>query len=165
MNKSRRLMIGMMLVTTCFTTLNTFGQNGNQTSITEETDESAVKAAVESFLVALGNGELEKVKAMLLPNANVASIYISNGESKIFTTTGGQFILQCEGGRKFREPVRQFAVNISQGMLAFVRADATVYYGDVADHHTHDFFILMKDNDAWRILSGSYTSLALTKED
>jgi len=43
-------------------------------------DESAVKAAVESLLVALGNGELERVRAMMLPNANVASISMSNGE-------------------------------------------------------------------------------------
>jgi hypothetical protein len=165
MNILRRSMIGMILVTTCFAALNTIGQNVNQTAIIQETDEAAVKAAVESFLSALGNGELEKVKAMLLPNANIASIHISDGKSKIFTIPADQFISQREGGRKFKEPVMQFAVNISQGMLAFVRADATVYYGDVADHQTNDFFILMKDNGVWKILSGSYTNQPLTKED
>ena len=77
-----------------------------------------------------------------------------------------QFILQREDkqNRKFKEPVKQYSVNISQGKLAFVRADATVFYDGKASHHTNDFFILMKDNDVWKILSGSYTAQPLEKE-
>ena len=84
MNILRSSIIGIILLTSCLATRTTIAQKGeeNQTSITKENDESAVKAAVESFLLALGSGELEKVKSMFLPNANVASMSMSNGEAK-----------------------------------------------------------------------------------
>lgn len=159
----------IILLTSCLAIQSSFAQEGdeNQKSTSQENDESAVKAAVDFFLIALGNGELEKVKTMFLPNANIASVSISNGESKIFTVSAEQYISQREEKqtRKFQEPVRNYTVNISQGMLAFVRADATVYYDGKASHHTNDFFILIKDNDVWKILSGSYTVEPLMKEN
>jgi hypothetical protein len=104
---------------------------------------------------------------MFLPNANIASVSGKNGEFKIHTVSADQYISQREGkqNRKFKEPVKKYAVDISQGLLAFVRAEATVYYDDVASHHTNDFFILMKDNGVWKILSGSYTTQALGKDN
>jgi len=133
-------------------------------SSTQMNDESAAKAIVDSFLTALGNDELDKVRAMMLPYANIAYFSTSNGESIISSISADQFISKREGKhRKFKEPVNQYTVNISQGKLAFVRADATVYYEGKASHHTNDFFILMKNNDIWKILSGSYTAHSLEK--
>ena len=140
--------------------------NEHQASVMEENEEAAVKAAVENFLVALGNDETEKVKAMMLPNANIASISIKDGVSKIYTTTAEAYLAQREEkvNRKFQEPVREYTVSISQGILAFVRADATVIYDGKPSHYTNDFFVLMKDNDGWKFLSGSYTTLPLEEE-
>jgi len=146
--------ISALILFLCLLPLNTFSQIGEQND-----DESAVKATVEDFLVSLGNNDLEKAKALFLPNANIASNTINNGEPKIFTISAEQYFLQREAkqSKKFQEPVKEYTVNISQGLLAFVRADATVYYDGKANHHTNDFFILMKDNGVWKILSGSYT--------
>jgi hypothetical protein len=164
MKKLRSSILSIILLTICLASVKTFAQNGNE-NLNLQNDELAVKGAVESFLLELGNGELEKVKTMFLPNANIASISISNGVSKIFTITAEEYLSNRAGKGKFKEPVREFTVNISQGMLAFVRADATVYYGDIANHHTHDFFILMKDNGVWKILSGSYTTQPIKKDN
>jgi len=146
--------ISILILFLCLLPLNTFSQNGE-----ENDDESAVKATVEDFLVSLGNNDMQKVKTLFLPNANIASITMASGESKIFTISADQYIAQRETkeNRIFQEPVREYTNNISQGLLAFVRADATVYYDGKANHHTNDFFILMKDNGVWKILSGSYT--------
>jgi hypothetical protein len=149
-------------ITASLASLTAFAQQPDQ-PVADQNDEADVKAAVESFLTSLGNGENEKVKALFLPHANIAYVSRSNGESRLVTITAEEYMSQRAGKRKFKEPVRQFAVNISQGTLAFVRADATVYYNEVADHHTQDFFILMKDHGAWKILSGSFTSEPLTK--
>lgn len=129
----------------------------------QQDDESAVKAAVEDFLLALGNDDTAKVRTMFLPNANIASIITTNGEPKINTMTAEQYFANRESkqNRIFQEPVREYTVNISQGLLAFVRADATVIYDGKPSHHTNDFFILMKDNGIWKFLSGSYTKHAL----
>ncbi len=127
--------------------------------LAQQDDEAAVKAAVEDFLLALGNDDTAKVKTMFLPNANIGSITTANGETKIYTVTAEQYLSGRESkqNRKFQEPVREYTVNISQGLLAFVRADATVMYDGQPSHHTNDFFILMKDNGIWKFLSGSYT--------
>ncbi len=155
----------MLLMTAFVVPLTIFGQQVEEDPVTvsQRDDEAAVKEAVEAFLVALGNGELEKVKAMFLPNANIASVSRANGEPEIFTVSADAYISQRmdKPVRLFQEPVSKYTVNISQGMLAFVRADATVYYDGKASHHTQDFFILMKDKDVWKFLSGSYTTLPL----
>ena len=166
MNKLQCLIVVMLLLTTCIIPLTGWGQPAkeNQAPVSQDADEAAVKEAVEAFLLALGNGELDKVKSMFLPNANIASISITNGVSKIFTISADQYLSQREQNRKFQEPVSKYTVNISQGILAFVRADATVYYDGNASHHTNDFFILMKDNGIWKILSGSYTTQPLNRE-
>lgn len=146
-----------------------YAQDGNKeiyTSSIQVKDESDAKAAVDSFLTALGNDELNKVRALMLPNANIAYFSTSDENSTVTTMSADQFISQREGrqNRKFKEPVAQYTVNISQGKLAFVRADATVVYDGIPSHHTSDFFILMKDNDVWKILSGSYTAQPLEME-
>jgi hypothetical protein len=129
-------------------------------------DESAVKAVVEHFLTALGNDELDIVSAMMLPNANIAFFPKSDGKSIVTSISADQYIFQHEGkqNRKFQEPVNQYTVNISQGKLAFVRADCTIFYKGIPSHHTNDFFVLMKDNAVWKILSGSFTTQPLEKE-
>ena len=103
----------------------------------------------------------------MLPNSNMASICKLKGEPEIFTMTTEMYLLQREGkqNKKFQEPVRQYTVNVSQGVLAFVRADATVYYDGIASHHTNDFFILMKDKGVWKILSSTFSTLPLTTDN
>ena len=129
-------------------------------------DESAVKAVVVSFLTALGNDELDKVRALMLPNANIAYFSTSDEKSIVTSINADQFISQREGkqNRKFQEPVNQYTVSISQAKLAFVRADCTIFYDGNPSHHTSDFFVLMKDNAVWKILSGSYTAHPLETE-
>ena len=165
MKRNENLMISIFLLMTVLPPLEIYGQSsGEGQTQTVIDDETAVKAVVDSFLVALGRGEMEKVEAMFLPNANIGSIRISNGETNIFTISAEDYIAgrKEKGGKTFQEPVHEYTVNISQGLLAFVRANATLYYDGEASHHTDDYFILMKDNGTWKFLSGSYTTHPLT---
>ena len=125
--------------------------------------EIAVKAAVEAFLVALGNNDKEALPGMFLPNANMGSIKMKDGKTSIFTSGVEKWLAEraLKENKLFEEPVQEYTVEITQGLLAFVRANATLMYEGVASHHAHDFFILMKDDGQWKILSGSYTNLPL----
>ena len=169
MSKIRFSAIIIFSLATFFTDISVFAQEEAAFKTTETThgEDSAVKAAVEQFLVAFGNDEQEKMKNFLLPNSNIASISMLNGEPEIFTMTTEMYLLQREGkqNNKFQEPVRKYTVNVSQGVLAFVRADATVYFDGIASHHTNDFFILMKDKGVWKILSGTFSTLPLTTDN
>lgn len=165
----RNLSISLFFLAVCVSPPAVYAQEADQNIIKspiQMNDESAAKAVVDSFLTALGNDEPDKVRTIMLPNANIAYFSTSNGKSIITTITADQFISQREGrqNKKFKEPVKQYTVNISQGKLAFVRADATVFYNGKPSHHTNDFFILMKDSDVWKILSGSYTAQPLEND-
>ena len=169
MSKIRFSAIIIFLLVAFFTDISALAQEeaAFKTVETSHGEDSAVKATVEQFLVAFGNDEQEKMKNILLPNSNIASISMLNGEPEIFTMTTEMYLLQREGkqNKKFQEPVRQYTVNVSQGVLAFVRADATVYYDGIASHHTNDFFILMKDKGVWKILSSTFSTLPLTTDN
>ena len=136
MKTMRNFLVSLLLLALFAVPATSFAQDENEDQTAENIeDASAVKKAVEDFLLALGNGELEKVRTMFLPYANIASVSRTTG--KIFTMSAEQYISDREAkeGRKFKEPVREYSVNISQGALAFVRADATVFYDDLPCHH------------------------------
>ena len=138
--------------------------NPQATVAQEQTDdESAVKAAIEAFLLALGTDDQEALPGMFLPNANMGSIRVKDGKTSIYTNSVAEWLAEraLKENRLFEEPVYEYTVEITQGLLAFVRANTTLVYDGVPDHIAHDFFILMKDDGQWKILSGSYTNLPL----
>ena len=138
-------------------------EQGQETSQEKMDDESAVKAAVETFLTALGNDDKEAFPGMFFPNANIGSIRVKDGETSIYTNSVEKWLegRALKENKLFEEPVQEFTVEITQGRLAFVRANTTLIYDGVPSHHAHDFFVLMKDDGKWKILSGSYTNLPL----
>jgi hypothetical protein len=134
---------------------------------TEQTDdETAVKAAIEAFLLALGTNDTLALPTFFLPHANIGSIRVKDGKTSIYTNSVEQWLAdraQKENNR-FEEPVQEFTVEITQGRLAFVRANTTLLYNGEPSHYAHDFFILMQEDGQWKILSGSYTNLPLENE-
>ncbi len=49
-------------------------------------------------------------------------------------------------------------MHVEDGQLAFLRADFTVVIDGQVRSHGVDYFTLVKDGDAWKILNGAYTS-------
>ena len=128
-------------------------------------DEQAVKDFIVEFLVALGNDDKEALSGMFLPNANMGSIRVKDGKTSIFTSSVEEWLAgrALKENKIFEEPVQEFTVELTQGRLAFVRANTTLLYDGVPNHYAHDFFVLMKEEGQWKILSGSYTTLPLGK--
>jgi hypothetical protein len=63
-------------------------------------------------------------------------------------------------GTIFQEPLTNVTVHVESGHLAFLRADFTVVVEGKVRSHGVDYFTLVKDAGAWKILNGSYTSMA-----
>ena len=61
-------------------------------------------------------------------------------------------------GTRFREPLTNVTVHVEDGHLAFVRANFTVVIDGQVRSHGVDYFTLVKDGAAWRIVNGAYTS-------
>lgn len=45
--------------------------------------------------------------------------------------------------------------------MAFVRANATVFVDDQARSHNIDYFTLVREDGAWKILSASYVAKSI----
>ena len=121
----------------------------------------AVQTAVEHFLSVLGDRDLDKLPALFAPKATMAVIRQREGQ----WTTSIQSFEEWLGGlrsqttaTKFREPLTSVSVHVEDGRLAFLRADFTVVIDGQVRSHGVDYFTLVKDGDAWKILNGSYTS-------
>ena len=170
MIKMLRSIALILILTGCFT-VNTHAQEKAQKPVSTEqmnSEEEAVKTCIEDFLYALGNDQMEKLKTMFVSDANVASVRNKEGKITVKTNSIAKYLVEREQkeNKKFEEPVQKFTVEISQDMLAFVRADATIISDEgVPSHHTHDFFILIKEAGKWKIFSASYTTLPLEKEN
>ncbi len=129
-----------------------------------ETDKVAVKTLVERFLTASGNYDVEVMPEMFSEKANIGGASLRNGKWKTFTMTFKEY-LELLNSRsnptKFTEPVSKFTIHIDEGMLAFVKADATLIINGKAKYNNFDYFTLIKKNGNWKILNGSYVSIPI----
>ena len=126
-------------------------------------DAAAVRRAVEQFLDDLGNRRLDQLPALFAPKATMVVIRQRDGQ---WTTTHQTFDEWLAGlkaqtpGTIFQEPLTNVTVHVESGQLAFLRADFTVVVEGKVRSHGVDYFTLVKDAGAWKILNGSYTSMA-----
>jgi len=127
---------------------------------TENSDEQAVKSAVEHFLSSLGTGDYEAVPAMFAPKANISHPTKVGSEWTMTIETFDEWIaarLASPTRMHFREPVNEFTVHIDNG-LAFVRADASFFVEDKLQSNNMDYFTLIKVEGGWKFVNASYVS-------
>lgn len=139
---------------------------GQQT--TEELDLESEKAAVidlvAQFLTAVGDYDIEAIQTMFSEKANIYGASLRDGKWITNTYTIQEFLERLksyENPTKYKEPVSDFTVHIEMEMLAFVRADATFIINDEPKNNNLDYFTLIKEDDNWKILNGSYVSVRI----
>lgn len=124
-------------------------------------DERAVRAVVERFLDVLGTRQLDALPALLAPNANTAVARLRDGAWSYTTQTADQWLASLKAQKtpvQFREPLTNVVVHVADGHLAFVRGDFTVVIDGQVRSHGVDYFTLVNDAGAWKLIHLSYTS-------
>lgn len=137
-------------------------QQNNSTNLAK--DEMAVKAVVKQFLTVAGNYNVDAMPALFTENANIGGAYFKNGKWNTYTITLEAFMAMLKSETnptKYTEPVSKFTIHISEGKLAFVKADATLIFEGKAQRHNFDYFTLIKGNNGWKIINGSYVSIPI----
>ena len=136
-----------------------FIYESEENRLSAESDESDVKKLVESFLTAVGKGDLETIESMFLPRATIGGASFREGKWNSFTTTIEDYLASInEKHIPYTEPVSNYTIDISEGKLAFVKADAILYREGKAQSHNMDYFTLLKENGTWKFLSAAYTA-------
>ncbi|MBX9785539.1 MAG: nuclear transport factor 2 family protein [Chitinophagaceae bacterium] len=149
-----------LIILLMYLSVNAFTQNVS----TNSEDETAVKAVVEQFLKAAGNYDIAAMRLLFLPNANIGWHSLKDGKwipSSVTAETWFESIAKRVNPKLYTEPVSNYTIHISEGRLAFVQADAILHRDGQPKAHNMDFFILMKENSAWKFLSGSFTSVPI----
>ena len=124
-------------------------------------DEQAVKDLVHRFLIAMGEGNLDDLPAMFVPNANIATASMHEGKWVASTKTFADWHVQLkarETWTRFQEPVAEFTVHVEDGQMAFARADATLIVDGRVVSHNIDYFTLVRNDGDWKFLSASYVA-------
>lgn len=128
-------------------------------------DEEAVKAVVERFLVALGSGDYESIPVMFAPKATISHPARIDGKPTMVNETFAEWMaarVASPTRPKFREPVNEFTVHVDDG-LAFIRADAHLYVGDELRSNNLDYFTLIKIDGEWKFVNASYVTRPVVK--
>lgn len=129
----------------------------------QSTDERAVQAAVEQFLEVLGSRQLDRLPALFAPKATMVVVRQRDGQWSHTTSTVEEFLATLKAQATpttFTEPLTNVSVRVEDGQLAFVRADFTVVIDGTVRSHGVDYFTLVKDAGAWKLVNASYTSKA-----
>jgi hypothetical protein len=127
-------------------------------------DELAVKEVIEQFLKAAGNYDVITLRSLFLPNANIGGYSFKEGQWNSFSFTAETWferLSQTVNPKLYTEPVSNYTIHMSEGRLAFVKADAILHRDGQPRSHNMDFFVLMNAQGEWKFLSGSYTSVPI----
>ena len=163
MNSSRRLVRGAVAVVIAAILL--FTEPLDVWAQSE--DEDAVKRLVESFLAALGDGELDALPDMFVPDANIGTVGMRNGSWVTSTMTFEEWmssLRERSTWTRFKEPVSEYVIHVEDSMMAFVRADATIIRDGRARSHNIDYFTLVREDGRWKFLSASYVAKSIESE-
>ncbi len=148
------------------TTLSALGQSNqsimnNSNKVPEGSEEIIIKEVIEKFLSDIGSYNIDSLPTMFADNANISGSSLNEGLWSSYTMTIEEFLTTLRSSTnpaKYSEPVNNWTILIEGGRLAFVRADATLIKIGNAPRHNIDYFTLIKDNNQWKILNGSYVS-------
>jgi len=125
-------------------------------------DEADVRRAVARFLDDLGHRRIDALPSQLAPRASLAIVRQRDGAWTVTTQTADEWLAGLKAqttATPFEEPLTNVSVHVESGQLAHVRADFTVLSGGQVRSHGVDYFTLVKDAGAWKLVHLAYTSI------
>jgi hypothetical protein len=144
--------------------------NHRETTTSEKTltkDEAAVKATIDQFLIVAGNYNLDAMAKMMSDNANLAIARLRDDKWTTETMLLSENFEAAKNrtNRPYFEPVREYTIHVSDGNLAFVKADAVLHAFGVPLLNNIDYFTLIKENEVWKFINISFTSTRIPETE
>ena len=134
---------------------------GQSATAAESDDERAARTLVESFLTAVGDGNLDALPDMFVSDANIGTASLRAGTWITSTMTFDEWMASLRERtewNRFSEPVSEYTIHVEDSVMAFVRADATLVMDGQPRSRNIDYFTLVRENGAWKFLSASYVA-------
>ncbi|WP_163514630.1 ester cyclase [Gelidibacter japonicus] len=130
-------------------------------------DEEDVKATIEQFLIVAGNYNLDAMANMMADKASLAIARLRDGKWTTETMLIEDRLAAAKKSvnRPYFEPVNEYTIHVSDGHLAFVKADAVLHAFGVPLLHNIDYFTLIKENEVWKFINISFTSTRIPEAE
>ena len=121
-------------------------------------DRAAILSVVQSLFDALAERDGDTLRALLHPDVVMRSVEVAgDGERSIATSTLDDLVARVEGSEEvLTERMFDPEVRIS-GDLAMVWTPYDFYVGDTLSHCGADVFVLVREDDTWRVTGLSWT--------
>ncbi|MFZ1322736.1 MAG: nuclear transport factor 2 family protein [Ignavibacteria bacterium] len=129
-------------------------------------DQEEIKSIVERFLIIAGNYDLEKMKEIISEKANIGISRLNDGKWECFVITIAEYFEDCKSRKlqPYFETVSEWEIDINEGQLAFVKADAILHNFGFPISRNVDYFTFIKENGKWIFLNLSFTISQLPEE-
>jgi hypothetical protein len=130
--------------------------------LAQGSDEQAVQAAVEGFLLHLGDHQFDAVAADLAPKAVIVVTRQRDGQWTNSYQAGDEWVAALRNNPNpvtFREPISNVKVTVDSHQLAYLRADFQVMRDGKAQSSGVDQFTLVREPAGWKIAAIAYTSM------
>ena len=123
-----------------------------------DADRAAILSVVQSLFDALAERDGATLRALLHPDVVMRSVEVaSDGERSVATSTLDDLVARVEGSEEvLTERMFDPEVRIS-GDLAMVWTPYDFYVGDALSHCGADVFVLVREDDTWRVTGLSWT--------
>ncbi len=128
----------------------------------QSAEQRAVQAAVEHFLVVVGNRDVAALPALLAPQATLNVARFRDGRWTHTAQTRDEWVVALRAqpsGARFREPLTDISIHVEDGQLAHLRAHFTIVIGGKIQSHGVDYFTLVNAGGGWLVANLSYTNL------
>ncbi len=143
---------------------------GNIVSETKQSspdpEEAEIKTAVENFLIAAGNYNIEVMDEMISEKANLGIAIFRDGDWKNSVITINEYFERVRHRElePYYETVNEYIIHVNEGQIAFVWADAIMCKYGVPRTNNIDNFTLIKEDGDWKFLNLSFTNRQLPEE-
>ena len=128
----------------------------------QTSDEQAVQAAVEGFLLHLGDHQFDAVAADLAPKALIVVTRQRDGQWTNSYQPADEWVASLRQNPNpvtFREPITNVKVTVDSHQLAYLRADFQVIRDGKAQSSGVDQFTLVRETAGWKIAAVAYTTM------
>ncbi len=123
-------------------------------------DEEDVKATVDQFLIVAGNYDLVAMAEMMAHKASLAIARFKDGGWTTETMLMDDYFEAAKNSknRPYYEPLNNYIIHVTEGHLAFLKADGLLHAYGIPLKNNIDYFTLIKENGIWKFVNLSFTS-------
>ncbi len=164
MNKILSILLLSLLIVSCQSNQNktkdTKIMESSPVDSNSSENEDEIKAVLDRILIAVGNRNVQELRALSFDKAIIGYTYLMDGawlNKELLIEDYLSNISELENPKPFSETAIEYNISVTNGRLATVKLPTVISHFGVAQTEEVNHVIMMKDKDQWKLLSIAWT--------